>query len=115
MRTITAPLQWKASTANMRGRISFDGLLDSTNYGHIQSDVISGTTYAVASGLTISSVQATTAAMTIDGCTVSAGRGVIFRVSGGTVGTTYRIQVTCTTTLADTIVGICPLRIIAST
>lgn len=107
MTTNRAPKQYKAASAVRNCFVSFAGQLAS-------GETISGVTYSASTNLTISVVQATTAAYTIDGSTTSTGQAAQFRVSGGVADTSYDITLTATTSLSQTLIGICPLKVIAN-
>lgn len=55
-----------------------------------------------ATDLTISSPAVTSSAITTNYGTIAVGKGVQFRVVGGTDGKTYRIQVSCATSASNT-------------
>lgn len=112
MTTLKAEKRYKSVTEVRNFAVNFSGKLASTNKGDAATETITNTTYSV-TGLTLAVVAATTLAITIDGSTVSTGQGVTGRVSGGTANTTYDILLICTTSLSQTIYGICPLKVIA--
>ncbi len=56
------------------------------------------TVSATPSGLTFSNAQVSVGTLTINGVSVAAGKAVQFRVSGGTSGVRYNVEVTCGTT-----------------
>lgn len=67
------------------------------------------------SGLTIANEKVSTGELTLeDGTTVVTGEAVQFKVSGGTSGVTYQIEVSCATTSspAQTLVRECILTVI---
>lgn len=71
----------------------------------VSSDIVPDLTYA--------SIAVITVATVINGRTVAIGKGVTFRVSGGTDGDDHLLTVSCGTnsTPTETVVGTCRLRI----
>ncbi len=71
-------------------------VVDFTDYLR-SGETLTGTPTVVevtTSALTIDNKAVNSAAITKDGRTVAIGKGVVFRVQGGTAGTTYTIRVT---------------------
>lgn len=80
-----------------------------------ESETFTGTITATAdpSGPTVDNVTYTSAAITIKGKTVSAGKAITMRVSGGTANVRYEINMSggTTSTPAQTIPGIAYLSV----
>lgn len=92
------------STETRRPCLSFDNdLPGGVTIASVVTSSVSPT------GPTLDNVAATTAAYTIGGDTCPTGRGVRFRFTGGTAGTTYTVFVRVTTSEspADTVDGSC--------
>lgn len=107
MPTLKADKQFKSAGETRNCFVDFSGKLAS-------GETISNTTYSASTDLTLSVVQATTAAYTINGSTVSTAQAAQFRVAGGTASTLYDITITVTTSASQTLMGICPLKVIAN-
>jgi hypothetical protein len=83
--------------------VDFTALLRKDTSGAL-AETLSSPTIAAVSGLTIASVAVNTAAIVRDDLSeIAIGAAVQFRVSSGTDGTTYEIEVVSTTTLSNTL------------
>lgn len=102
MSSVAQQIGEKATGETRNAAVSFDQLLDSGI-----SVTGTPTVTSSSSGLSISSVAASTASLTINGRSVSAGRAVTFSVGDGTDGVDYLLTITAGTdsTPAETIIG----------
>lgn len=67
------------------------------------------------SGLTFSNAALISSALKIDGVYTPANKGVVFKVTGGTAGTTYKIKITVNdnSTPAETLIDMAQMSVIA--
>lgn len=89
--------------------VSFANLLDT-------SELLTGTPTVTAtpSGLTFGSQQVNASQLTVSGVAIPIGKAVQFRVSGGSSGVEYRLEVSCGTNAspAQTLVVECSLLVL---
>jgi hypothetical protein len=90
--TSTTPQHVKHPSEVRNCAVSFDNTLDT-------GELLTGTPTVSGSptGLTFANVKVNTAQLTINGATVAIGRAVQFKVTGGTSGVKYQIEVACGT------------------
>lgn len=93
MSTPTIPVRSKKASEALNVKLDLRGRLDS-------GESLDGTPTIVESGtsdLTLASKSVSSTALTINGASVPPGEAVTFKVSGGTAGTTYTIDITVDT------------------
>jgi hypothetical protein len=90
--TRTTPAHTKHPSEVRNCAVSFDYVLD-------DGELLTGTPSiaSVPSGLTFANAKVNTVALTINGITVAIGKAVQFKVSGGTSGVQYQMEVSCAT------------------
>jgi hypothetical protein len=90
--TSTTPQHVKHPSEVRNCAVSFVNVLDS-------GELLTGTptVSATPTGLTFASIKVNTVALTINGATVAVGQAVQFKVTGGTSGVKYQIEVSCGT------------------
>jgi len=114
MPTIVAPeIQCKADSEERNFAVDFIGRLDA-------GELLTGTPTVAeigSSDLAITNVVINTIALTINGVAVAIGQAIQYKVTGGTVGTTYRLLVTALTdaSVAQTLKAIVRLEVIDDT
>lgn len=111
--SVSSVIHQKTASEVRNASVSFDAVLD-------VGELLTGTPTVVevtTTALTLTNKAINTAIVPINYKPVAIGKAVQFSVSGGVVGTTYDIKISCSTTAtpAQTLYGTIKLQIVADT